>query len=151
MVYNKLKELRVERGWRQKDVAEKLGISTQVYGNYENWINRPDPETLCKMADLFGVTVDYILGREDETGNASWNGTTQPPAQLMARHCCDMDVLMQAQKALTELQEILQVNVNTVAQTASDGVKAQIIALIDELSEEQRQLLLQLAQQMAKK
>ena len=63
---NRIRELRLERGLLQRDVAEKLGVSTQSYGNYENWINKPDPETLSKLADLFAVSVDYLLCREDE-------------------------------------------------------------------------------------
>ena len=66
MINIKLKELRTEKGWRQKDIAQKLGISTQVYGNYENWINKPDPEMLLRMADLFDVSVDFLLGRETD-------------------------------------------------------------------------------------
>lgn len=65
---NRIKKLRVERGLRQKDVADKLGISPQSFGYYENWVNKPDPEMLCKIADLFEVSVDYLLGRENEDG-----------------------------------------------------------------------------------
>lgn len=61
---NRLKELRTEKGWRQKDVAEKLNVSAQVYSNYENGINKPDPDMLAAMADLFDVTVDYLIGRD---------------------------------------------------------------------------------------
>ena len=60
---NRLKELRTEKGWKQKDVAEKLSVSAQVYGNYENGVNKPDPDMLAAMADLFEVTVDYLIGR----------------------------------------------------------------------------------------
>lgn len=150
MIYNKLKELRTERGWRQKDVAEKLGISVQVYGNYENWINRPDPEMLCKMADLFGVTVDYILGREDETGGTggtSWNGTVLASKQIISKHGCDADKHSQAEKALNELLGMP----DQEEQEEPNGTKAQLVAVIDELNEEQRQLLLEVARQMIKK
>ncbi len=65
---NRIKELRTERGLRQKDVAEKLGISAQSLGYYENWVNKPDPDMLVKLADFFEVSVDYLLCREDEDG-----------------------------------------------------------------------------------
>lgn len=64
-----MRELRTEKGWRQKDVAEKLNVSAQVYGNYENGINKPDPDMLSAMADLFDVTVDYLIGREPRLNN----------------------------------------------------------------------------------
>lgn len=65
---NRLRELRQEKGLRQKDVAEKIGVCTASYGFYENWVNKPDPETLVKLADFFGVTIDYLLGRSDDLG-----------------------------------------------------------------------------------
>lgn len=42
----RLRELRKNRGLRQKDIAEKIGVSPQSYGYYENGINKPDPEML---------------------------------------------------------------------------------------------------------
>lgn len=65
---NRLRELRQENGLRQKDVAEQIGVCTASYGFYENWVNKPDPETLVKLADFFGVTIDYLLGRSDDFG-----------------------------------------------------------------------------------
>ncbi len=70
---NRIKELRTERGLRQKDLAEKLGVSPQTVGYYENWVNKPDPETLIKLADIFEVSIDYLLGRENEYGVISLN------------------------------------------------------------------------------
>ena len=66
---NRLKELRLAKGMRQKDVAEKIGVSPQSYNFYENWVNKPDPETLIKLADLFEVSLDYLVGRADDFGN----------------------------------------------------------------------------------
>ncbi len=65
---NRIRELRIEKGLRQKDVAEKIGVSAQSFGYYENWVNKPDPETLIKLADLFEVSIDYLLGRENDDG-----------------------------------------------------------------------------------
>lgn len=64
----RLKELRLEKGLRQKDVAEKIGVCTASYGFYENWINKPDPETLIKLANLYDVSIDYLLGITDDFG-----------------------------------------------------------------------------------
>lgn len=64
----RLKELRLENGLRQKDVAEKIGVCTASYGFYENWINKPDPETLVKLAKLYNVSIDYLLGITDDFG-----------------------------------------------------------------------------------
>lgn len=68
LMKNRIKELRLERGWRQKDVADLLGISPQSFCNYENWVNKPEPEMLIRLADLFEVSIDYLLCRADEYG-----------------------------------------------------------------------------------
>lgn len=59
----------MEKGLRQKDIAERLGVSAQSFSYYENWVNKPDPEMLAKIADIFEVSIDYLLCREDECGN----------------------------------------------------------------------------------
>lgn len=66
---NRLKELRLENGLLQKEVAKSIGVSTQSYGYYENEVNKPDPDTLIKLADFFEVSIDYLLCRSDEYGN----------------------------------------------------------------------------------
>ena len=61
----RLKELRKELKYTQKDVADFLNISQPAYGNYESGNRQPDYDTLKKLADFFNVTVDYILGRTE--------------------------------------------------------------------------------------
>ena len=56
----RLRELRKNRGLRQKDIAEKIGVSPQSYGYYENGINKPDPEMLIKLANFFQCSTDYL-------------------------------------------------------------------------------------------
>nr|DAN97921.1 MAG TPA: Repressor protein CI [Caudoviricetes sp.] len=59
-----LKRLRKQKGLKQKDVADFLGITVSAYGNYELDQRQADYQTLGKLADYFGVTVDYLLGRD---------------------------------------------------------------------------------------
>lgn len=68
MMKNRIKELRLEKGLRQKDVADMLGVSPQSLCNYENWVNKPEPEMLMRLADIFEVSIDYLLCRSDEYG-----------------------------------------------------------------------------------
>lgn len=65
----RLRELRLENGLLQREVAQSIGVSPQSYGYYENGINKPDPDMLIKLADFFEVSIDYLLGRSDEYGN----------------------------------------------------------------------------------
>lgn len=58
-----LTSLREERGIYQKELAAILKVSVGTVSNYENNIHFPDREALLQLADYFGVTVDYLLGR----------------------------------------------------------------------------------------
>ena len=58
-----LADLREERGIPQKELASQLNISISTVSNYENGIHCPDFNMLCRIADYFDVTTDYLLGR----------------------------------------------------------------------------------------
>lgn len=58
-----LKELRIKNKMYQKDVAKILGIERTTYVKYETGVTEPDIKTLIKLADIFNVTLDYLLGR----------------------------------------------------------------------------------------
>lgn len=66
---DRLKELRLNRGWPQDDTAAKLGITPATLSRFENGKRQPDPSTLVLLADTFSVTVDYLLGRVDNPEN----------------------------------------------------------------------------------
>lgn len=66
----RLRSLREKRGWRQKDVAEKLGISESAYGYYEQGRREPSNDTLRQLADIFNVKIDYLLGRTNDPQGA---------------------------------------------------------------------------------
>jgi len=61
----RLRLLRAERKWSQEVVAKKLGISRTAYNKYENGAIHP-VRKLKELADLFGVSADYILGGADD-------------------------------------------------------------------------------------
>lgn len=63
---NRLKKLRKENGCTQEDVAKNLGLTKSAYGYYEQGKTVPDAHTLSKLANIFDVSVDYLLGRIDE-------------------------------------------------------------------------------------
>ncbi|PTM58066.1 helix-turn-helix domain-containing protein [Desmospora activa] len=59
----RLRTLRIRRNMRQEDVANHLEISKSAVGMYERDDREPSLETLRKLADLYGVTTDFLLGR----------------------------------------------------------------------------------------
>lgn len=50
----------------QQEVADYLGISRQAYSNYEAGKREPDFETLLKLGEYFGCSVDYLLGNKKD-------------------------------------------------------------------------------------
>ena len=76
----RLRDERKKRGLTQGDVAEQLGFSgPAAYSNYEQGKGEPNIETLSKLADLFGVTVDYLLGRDLPNEKQTYAEPTPPP------------------------------------------------------------------------
>lgn len=65
MIGERLKVLRNKRNLLQKDLAEKLNLSQQTISLYESEKRQPDYQILQNIADLFNVSVDYLLGRTD--------------------------------------------------------------------------------------
>ncbi|MGT2907790.1 helix-turn-helix domain-containing protein [Streptococcus dentiloxodontae] len=62
----RLKELRLKKGLTQKEVAEEFGIKQPNYQQWEAGKRKPTSETLQKFADFFGVSMDYLAGKEEE-------------------------------------------------------------------------------------
>lgn len=62
---NRIKELRKEKNITQVRLAKCLNIAQPTLSGYETGNFQPDNETLLKIADFFGVTIDYLLGREE--------------------------------------------------------------------------------------
>lgn len=76
----KLRELRIEKNLTQQAMSKEIGVSRQVYSNWENEINQPDYNFLVKLADFFGVSTDYLLGRSDELGYVTIQSSPTVPA-----------------------------------------------------------------------
>ena len=66
MYGERLKTLRKERKISQKDLAKYLDISVRGYQFYESENNEPNIATLVTLADFYGVTIDFLVGRTDE-------------------------------------------------------------------------------------
>lgn len=59
----KLKEYRLQNGLTQEDVAQHLGVPKKTYQNYEREVREADTEVLCMLADMYGITLDELVGR----------------------------------------------------------------------------------------
>ncbi len=59
----RLKELRKEKRFTQNDLGDYLGVGKTTISNYETGYSMPDSATLGRLADIFSVSVDFMLGR----------------------------------------------------------------------------------------
>lgn len=66
MFAERLKNLRKERGYTQKQVAEGANIVEGLYQVYEYGQKKPGHENLIALADFFEVSTDYLLGCTDD-------------------------------------------------------------------------------------
>lgn len=63
MFPEKIKELRLKNRYTQQQIADKLGITRPAYTAYESGKRQPDFDTLEKIAEIYEVSTDYLLGR----------------------------------------------------------------------------------------
>lgn len=69
---NRLKYLRSEKGWTQEQVSQMLNISRANYSHFETGRNEPGTSILKKIANLYDVSVDYLIGNTN-TKNSTNN------------------------------------------------------------------------------
>ena len=63
MKFENIRSLRIDNGLTQKQVAQILGISQNTYSQYEVGILNYPVDAIVKLADYYGVSTDYLLGR----------------------------------------------------------------------------------------
>jgi transcriptional regulator with XRE-family HTH domain len=59
---SRIKELREGRGWSQRALSQELGISKSMVAKYEGGVHTPTVNLLVRLASLFGVTLDSLMG-----------------------------------------------------------------------------------------
>lgn len=64
MKFEKIRELREQAGLSQKAVAEELDMQITQYRRYENGERKPAIDFLIQIADLYDVSLDYLVGRQ---------------------------------------------------------------------------------------
>lgn len=61
----RLREIRINHQKTQKELAEHLGSTIRAIAYYESGSREPNIATLIAIADYFGVSIDYLVGRTD--------------------------------------------------------------------------------------
>ncbi|MBQ8002508.1 MAG: helix-turn-helix transcriptional regulator [Clostridia bacterium] len=65
ILVERLKQCRKEKGYTQLQAAIYCDITEKTYQNYELMTREPKIEILIRIADLYNVTIDYLVGRTD--------------------------------------------------------------------------------------
>ena len=65
MQFKNLRSIREDSDIKQKDVAKILNVSQNTYSQYETGVIPLTAETLIKLSDFYGVSIDYLLDRTD--------------------------------------------------------------------------------------
>lgn len=63
MIFPNIRNLREDRDYKQRELAQLLNVSQNTYSQYENGVIELTAENLMKLADFYDVSIDYLLGR----------------------------------------------------------------------------------------
>lgn len=66
MIYERIKELRKEMGLSQEKVAQELSMYVTTYRRYESGERELPMEVAVRIADYYGVSLDYLAGRSND-------------------------------------------------------------------------------------
>lgn len=61
--FERIRNLRIDHNYTQRQIAEYLNIKQNTYSQYEIGVLNYPIDVLMKLADLYGVSIDYLLGR----------------------------------------------------------------------------------------
>lgn len=87
----RLRELRVNKHLRQEQVAKIIGVTKSTISAYENDLRQPSFEILLKLANLYCVSTDYLLGRTD-TVSIDLTDLTAAEATLVTELVASMSI-----------------------------------------------------------
>ena len=79
----RIKELRQKAGLTQQQLAERIWVSKAAISNYELYERNPSPEILIKLARVFHVSTDYLLGIEEKTQVLDVSDLTDEDIQVL--------------------------------------------------------------------
>lgn len=65
MYYSRIKEIREDKGYTQKDIAKILNTTQQQYSKYELGIQIIPLEKINTLANYYNTSIDYLVGRTD--------------------------------------------------------------------------------------
>lgn len=95
----RLKQLRLDKQLRQEQVARLVGVSKGAISAYETDIRQPSYDVLIRLANLYRVSVDYLLGRTDDR-TLDISGLTTHEAAMISELVASMTMKNQKMEGL---------------------------------------------------
>ena len=74
-MHKKIKEIRIKNGYTQQQIAQILGMKYQQYGRYESGERKFPVDILIALADFYGVSLDFLVGRDELRESQDGSGT----------------------------------------------------------------------------
>lgn len=99
----RLLELRKQNGLTQTEMANKLYLSQNGYASYESGRTEPNIETLCKLADFYNVSLDYLVGR-DRVGDIGYLTPSQTTVVNIIKRLNQQNLLLLTGRAMAMLE-----------------------------------------------
>lgn len=80
----RLKELRLKNKYTQKQIAERLGVAISAVSSYESGVRYPTYDSLIKLARIFRVSTDYLLGLESPQNTLDVSGLSDEEQKVIS-------------------------------------------------------------------
>lgn len=124
----RLTDLRKERDLSQSDIASYLGMSRSGIQGYETEGKEPSYSALCRLADYFDVTTDYLLGRSDERRRPPIHRKPGPALYIVRVTCLQSGDVRVVANDPEEAKRKAEVVAKSSAMTWSDSEVTHMVA-----------------------
>lgn len=103
-----VKQLRLERGWSQQEVADRLGVNKQTISQYERGIRKPLFDTAEQLADIFHVDLNYLMGFTDKIQKPAGDETDVDTNKYLAVTLAEINLIEAYRHAGAETQAAIR-------------------------------------------
>ena len=103
-----VKSLRLERGWSQQDVADRVGLNKMTISQYENGKRKPSFEMIEALAEIFHVDMNYLLGYSDKITRLSGDHTDPTSGPYVEVTAAELELLKAFRHAGAETQAAIR-------------------------------------------
>lgn len=103
-----VKQLRLELGWSQQDVAERVGLNKMTISQYENGKRKPSFEMIEALAEVFHVDLNYLLGFTDKINKLAGDETDPVTNKYLAVTLPEIQLIEAFRHAGQETQDAVR-------------------------------------------